>query len=141
MMGPFGDVHLGKCSPEGHIIGFVGGAGLRFWEQIEAGGLVVGDVFAVGEVDAIRRVGTKMVTIAGTIRDIKAQPGFTAVSTAMPGSALAGACSGKDVLLADLLSRASGRVEQIGNACTETGVDLIDTEEESAGGFRSIGEF
>lgn len=102
---------------------------------------MVGETFAVGEVDTIHRVGTKMVTIAGKIREIKAQPGFAAAATAMPGSAFAGACSGKDELLADLLSRASGRVEQIGNACADTGHDVIDTEEESAGGFRAIGEF
>jgi hypothetical protein len=98
-------------------------------------------VFAVDEIDTIHKVGTTLVGIAGTIREIDVTPGFLVCATAMPGSALAGACSGKDDLLTDLLSRAAGRVEQIANACTDTGNELIDTEDESAGGFRAIGDF
>ncbi|WP_143695335.1 hypothetical protein [Williamsia sp. 1135] len=110
-------------------------------KTIEAGGLVVGELFAADEVDTIHGVGTKMTTIAGEVRGITVAPGFAAVASAMTGSALAGACAGKDNLLVDLLSRAAGRVEQIGNACTDTGIDLIDTEEESASGFRALGDF
>lgn len=101
----------------------------------------MGEMFAVGEVDAIHRVGTALIEVAGKVRDIGVMPGFAACTSAMPGSAIAGACSDKDALLKDLLSRASGRIEQIGNACTQTGDELVDTEEESAGGFRAIGEF
>ncbi|OZG28192.1 hypothetical protein BH683_016265 [Williamsia sp. 1138] len=101
----------------------------------------MGELFAVDEVDTIHGVGTKMTTIAGEVRGITVAPGFAAVATAMTGSALAGACAGKDDLLVDLLSRAAGRVEQIGNACTDTGNELIDTEEESASGFRALGDF
>lgn len=101
----------------------------------------MGELFAVDEVDTIHGVGTTMITTAGSIRTITVAPGFAAVASAMSGSALAGACAGKDDLLVDLLSRAAGRVEQIGNACSDTGNELIDTEEEAANGFRALGDF
>lgn len=102
---------------------------------------MVGELFAVDEVDTIHGLGAKMVAIAGVISAIDVLPGFATCATAMPSSAIAGVCAGKGDLLVDLLSRAAGRVEQIGNACTDTGNGLIDTEEESASGFRALGDF
>ncbi|HEY9314784.1 hypothetical protein [Williamsia sp.] len=101
----------------------------------------MGEQFDVDEVTTIHNVGTKLITLAAGFREITAEPGFADCATAMPNSAIAGVCAGKDALITDLLSRASGRVEQIGNACTDTGNEIIDTEEESAAGFRAIGEF
>jgi len=101
----------------------------------------MGEQFDVDEVTTIHNVGKKLIAVAGNLRDIKADPGFADCATAMPNSAIGGVCAGKDELLTDLLGRASGRVEQIGNAATDTGNEVIDTEEESAGGFRAIGEF
>ncbi|MED5801249.1 hypothetical protein VX037_09460 [Gordonia sp. Z-3] len=101
----------------------------------------MGEKFELAEIGAIHQVGSQLVGHADAIRGITASPGFASCAAAMPSSAIGAACASKDSILADLLSRAAGRVEAVANCCFESGDMIIDTEEESASGFKALGEF